>query len=52
METVQAEKKLVQVWLEDDIINVFDNLKIKLKFKNDSEVLRHAIVFTEKRTPK
>ncbi len=49
MEMIQNNKKLVQVWLESDLINVFDRLKGKLKFKNDSEVLRHAIVFTEKR---
>lgn len=51
METIQTEKKLVQVWLEDDLISTFEKLKDKLKFKNDSEVLRHAIVFTEKRVP-
>ena len=49
---IQEDKKLVQVWLESDMINTYNALKEKLKFNNDSGVLRHAIVFTEKRTPK
>ena len=52
MSSASSDKKLVQVWLENDIIDIFDSLKTNLRFKNDSEVLRYAIVYTEKRMPK
>lgn len=42
-----TNKKLIQVWLEKDMIVIFDRLKKRLHLKNDTEVLRHAIVFTE-----
>lgn len=52
MSNMENENKLIQVRIEGDLVTTFNTLKEKLKFKNDSEVLRHAIVFTEKRTPK
>ncbi len=42
-------KKVVKVVLEGDTLEAFGRLKNTLGFKNDSEVLRRAIVFTEKR---
>lgn len=43
-------KRMVEVLLTGGWLKRFEKLKEKLKFKNDTEVLRHAIVFTEKRT--
>lgn len=42
-----TNKRLIQVWLEKDMVVIFDRLKKRLHYKNDTEVLRHAIVFTE-----
>ena len=49
METVNESKKLVQVVLENDALEAFKRLKARMGFKNESEVLRRAIIFTEKK---
>lgn len=49
MENITIDKKLVQVVLEGEQINIFNRLKNKLNMKNDSEVLRWAISSTDKR---
>lgn len=41
-------ERLAQVRMDEKMSNLFDSLKEKLNLKNDSEVLRQAITFTEK----
>ncbi len=43
-------KELKQVVLDGDALAVYRNLKTKLMMENDSDVLRFAINFTDKRT--
>lgn len=42
-------KELKQVVLENEALDTYNKLKIKLMMENDSDVLRFAIKFTEKR---
>ncbi len=49
IEQIIEIKRLVQVVLEGEALSAFDKYKNALGFKNDSEVLRRAILFSEKR---
>jgi hypothetical protein len=49
MDNGNGNKKLVQAVLEGKQVEAFEELKRKLNIKNDSEVLRWAITYTEKR---
>jgi len=49
MENIDETKKLVQVVLEGVALDAFMKLKTRLGFKNDSDVLRRAIIFAEKK---
>jgi hypothetical protein len=49
MEMILDNKKLVQVVLEGEQIDTFNCLKEKLNMRNDSEVLRWAIKYANKR---
>jgi len=42
-------KELKQVVLENNALETYNKLKIKLMMENDSDVLRFAIAYTEKR---
>lgn len=49
MVDIGSTKELKQVVLEGEALAVYRNLKTKLLMENDSDVLRFAINFTDKR---
>ncbi len=49
MVEINGNKELKQVVLEGDALAVYRSLKTKLMMENDSDVLRFAINFTDKR---